>query len=172
MNTSVSSRVRRGLAERGQAAVETGLVILPLLAILCALIDFSMAMFIRNSLVASVREGVRYAITGQIGAGGATCQDASIKNIVQQNSMGLLAGEDGLVRIKLNYYSPATLVDVTDQPRANAGGNVVRVSVYGVSWLWMISGLWAPEGQYTGLTMSAASSDVMEPPPNGAPPCR
>jgi Flp pilus assembly protein TadG len=172
MNNSVSSKASRGLAERGQAAVETGLVILPLFAILCALIDFSMAMFIRNSLVASVREGVRYAITGQTGAGGASCQDASIKKIVQQNSMGLLAGEDGLAKIQLSYYNPATLADVTGQPRANTGGNVVRVSVSGVSWLWMISGLWAPEGQYTGLTISAASSDVMEPPPNGVPPCR
>src|SRR5216110_181026 len=93
-------RVR--LKRKGQAAVEAALVIIPLLAILCAIIDFSMAMFIRNSLVNAVREGVRYAITDQTVTG--KCQDASIKSIVQDNAMGLLAGQDGLDKIQINYY--------------------------------------------------------------------
>jgi len=33
-------------------------------AILCAIIDFSMAVFVRNSLILAVREGARYAVTG------------------------------------------------------------------------------------------------------------
>jgi Flp pilus assembly protein TadG len=170
------ARVKR----KGQAAVEAALVIIPLLAVLCAIIDFSMAMFIRNSLVNAVREGVRYAITGQTGAGGAACQDASIKAVVQENAMGLLSGDEGLSRIQLTYYNPATLADVTALPNANAAGNVVRVTVTGVSWLWMLSGVWqnvaaVQQGAgttYTGLTIGAASSDVMESPPNGVMPCR
>src|SRR5437899_12495943 len=104
-------RVR--LKRKGQAAIEAALVIVPLLAMLCAIIDFSMAMFIRNSLVFAVREGVRYAITGQTGAGGASCQDASIKKVVQENAMGLLAGDDGLARYKINYDDPKNLAEVT-----------------------------------------------------------
>jgi len=167
-------------AQRGQAAVESALVIVPLLAILCAIIDFSMAIFLRNSLILAVRDGTRYAITGQTGAGGNPCQDASIKYIVQQEAMGFLNGPTGLAKIRINYYNPATLADVSALPNSNAGGNVVRVTVSGVSWLWMLSGLWenvaaVRDGQgtkYTGLTIGAASSDVMETPPNGIPPCR
>ena len=165
---------------RGQAAVEAALVIIPIMAVLCAIIDFSMALFIRNSLLLAVREGTRYAITGQTGAGGNACQEASIKSIVQQNAMGVLHGSAGLDKIQIKYPNPATLADVTALPTANAGGNVIRVSVSGVSWLWMLSGMWANASavqdgagpSYLGLTMSAASSDIIEPPPNGVPPCR
>jgi len=178
----IPSKIRAKRYRKGQAAIEAALVIVPLLAMLCAIIDFSMAMFIRNSLVFAVREGVRYAITGQTGAGGASCQDASIKKVVQENAMGLLAGDDGLARIHINYYDPKTLADVTASivPAANSGGNVVRVTVSGVSWLWMLSGMWTNvaavqqgAGQtYTGLTIGAASSDVLETPPSGVPSCR
>jgi Flp pilus assembly protein TadG len=180
MSTTVRAARTSRRKQRGQAAVETALVIVPLLAILCAIIDFSMAIFIRNSLVLAVREGVRYAITGQTGAGGNACQDGSIKYVVQQNSMGMLNGSAGLSKIQINYYSPATLTDVTAQPNANSAGNVVRVTVAGVPWLWMLAGIWenvdAMQGgqgtTYGGLTFGAASSDIMETPPTGIPPCR
>src|SRR5438105_3577299 len=97
IKASAGKTAKRG--QRGNAILESALVIIPLLAILCAIIDFSMAIFIRNSLLLAVREGTRYAITGQTGAGGAACQDASIKNVVQQFSMGLLAGATGLSKI-------------------------------------------------------------------------
>jgi hypothetical protein len=170
--------VSRKKQRRGQAIIESALVILPLFAILCAIIDFSMALFIRNSLVLAVREGTRYAITGQTGAGGNTCQDSSIKYTVQQNAIGLLSGQEGLDRIQITYFDE-NLGDVTANLGANAGGNIVRVSVGGVYWLWMLSGLWenvdlrpGQSQHYSGLTMGAASSDVMEPPPLGVLPCR
>ena len=165
---------------KGQAAVESALIIIPLFAVLCAVIDFSMGLFIRNSLISAVRAGTRYAITGQTGAGGFACQDASIKSIVQTNAMGVLAGASGLSKIQINYYDPATLADVSAAANSNGEGHVIRVSVSGVSWLWMLSGMWANVDamknpgapQYNGLTIGAASSDIMEPPPNGVPPCR
>ncbi len=167
-------------ARRGQAAVEAALAIIPLMALLCAIIDFSMAIFIRNSLILAVRDGTRYAVTGQTGAGGNACQDASIKYIVQQEAMGFLSGAAGLAHIQLNYFNPTTLANVTALPNANAGGNIVQVSVTGMSWLWMLSGVWenasaVQQGTgtpYSGLTIGAASSDVMEAPPNNLVPCR
>jgi Flp pilus assembly protein TadG len=166
-------------SERGQSAIESVLIILPLFAVLCAIIDFSMALFIRNSLVSAVREGTRYAVTGQTGAGGSACQDASIKSIVQNNAMGLLAGSAGAAKINIQYFDE-NLGDVSAAANSNAGGHIVRVSVSGVSWLWMLSGLWenanglkpGASTHYTGLTIGAASSDIVEPPPNGVAPCR
>ena len=86
----------------------------------------------------------------------------------------------GLSKIQINYYDPATLADVSAAANSNGEGHVIRVSVSGVSWLWMLSGMWANVDamknpgapQYNGLTIGAASSDIMEPPPNGVPPCR
>lgn len=158
--------------------LESALVIMPLFAILCATIDFSMALFMRNSLVFAVREGVRYAITGQTGAGGAACQDASVKYIVQQNAMGQLNGSAGLAKIQLKFYDE-NLGDVTAAANSNQAGHIVRVSVSGVPWLWMLSYLWENADvrntsgvHYQSLTMSAASSDILESPPGGVAPCR
>jgi len=160
--------------------LESALIIIPLFAMLCAIIDFSMAIFIRNSLILAVREGARYAVTGQVGYGGGACQDASIKNVVQTNAMGALNGATGLAKIQINYFDAATGADVSAASNSNAGGHVVRVSVAGVNWLWMLSGMWenvnamkAGAGtHYNGLTIGAASSDVMEASPGGMPPCR
>jgi len=159
--------------------LEWMLVILPFYAIICAIIDFSMALFIRNSLNLAVREGVRYAVTQQVGYGGAACQDASIKSVVQANAMGVLNGSTGLSHIQINYYDQ-NLGDVTAAANSNAGGNIVRISVNGVNWLWMMSGMWenvnalrsSSVQHYSGLTMGAASSDIMEPPTSGVLPCR
>ena len=174
---SVRSAARKG--QRGNMMIESAFVIIPLLAILCAIIDFSMAIFMRNSLLNAVREGTRYAITGQTGAG--ACQDASIKSVVQQFSLGILNGAAGLAKININYYDPVTLADVTAAANSNGEGHVVRVSVAGVSWLWMLNGIWqnvdsvrhgSTAQTYTGVTIGAASSDIVEPPPGGVPPCR
>jgi Flp pilus assembly protein TadG len=179
MGTLISAgRAKR--SRKGQAAIEAALVIIPLLAILCAMIDFSVALFIRNSLISAVRAGTRYAITGQTGAGGFSCQDSSVKSIVQTNAMGFLSGSTGLSKIQINFYDPATLADVSAAANSNIEGHIVRVTVTGVSWLWMLSGVWgnadavkhgASTG-YSGLTIGAASSDIVEPPPAGVPPCR
>src|SRR5882757_8824695 len=95
MSKSNSSARKSKKSQRGQAMLESALIIIPLFVIFCAIIDFSMAVFIRNSLILAVREGARYAVTGQVGYGGGACQDASIKNVVQTNAMGVLTGDDG-----------------------------------------------------------------------------
>jgi Flp pilus assembly protein TadG len=52
----------RGLrSERGAALVEFALVVPFLMMIMCATIDFGMAVFTLNNLTAAVREGGRYA---------------------------------------------------------------------------------------------------------------
>src|ERR1700730_15407438 len=90
--------------QRGNAIIEASLVLLPLLAICFALLDIPLAIFIQNTLRNAVREGVRFAITQQTGAGG---QDAAIRAIVIQNSIGFLNQSDidsGASTFAINYF--------------------------------------------------------------------
>lgn len=155
----VSSRRLRG--QKGNALVESGLVILPLMALLFALMDFSLLLFVQNVLHHAVREGVRFAITQQTGPGG---QDAAIKAVVQSNGFGFLTDPS---KITIRYLNPTTLATVTGFG-SNAQGRICIVSVTNYGWRLMV-----PIWQTTGpIRLSASSSDVMEAPPNGILPGR
>ena len=78
-----SSRLK---TQRGNAVVEEALIVLPMLALGFALLDYCLAIFIQNTLRNAVREGIRFAITEQTGSSG---QDAAIKAVVQANGMGV-----------------------------------------------------------------------------------
>jgi Flp pilus assembly protein TadG len=54
--------------EKGQAMVEFALTALVLISLLLALIDLAMMFYVNLTMQHAVREGARYAITGQIGA--------------------------------------------------------------------------------------------------------
>src|ERR1700723_377190 len=97
---------RRRKAQSGNAVVEGALILLPLLAIGFALLDFPLAIFIQNTLQGAVREGCRFAITQQTGTGG---QDAAIKAVVETYSMGFLTNADitsGVSSFSITYYNP------------------------------------------------------------------
>ena len=68
--------------------MEAALVFLPLMALMLALIDFSLALFLRATMQNAVREGVRYAVTYQTSGG--MCQDASIKAVVNPAGVNYL----------------------------------------------------------------------------------
>ena len=151
--------VRRS-REKGSAILEAAFVFLPLLALFFALMDYSVAMFVQNTLRNAVREGVRFAISQQTGAGG---QDLAVKNIVKNNSMGFLVDN---TRTSITYYDPT--LTVVNGTGSNAAGNICLVSVTGFPWSWF-----APLGRSaTALSFTANSSDVMEAPPNGVLPSR
>ena len=67
----------RRTRQRGNAMLEGALALPPLLMLLFATIDFSIALLVKNTVQASVREGVRYAVTGQTVNG--LGQDESIR---------------------------------------------------------------------------------------------
>ena len=146
---------------RGSTVLEAGLVLLPLMAFVCAAIDSSLVMFMKNTVRHATREGVRYAITGQTEAG--MCQDQSIKTVVQRKALGFLAGSAGLERIQVAYYDPETFAAAQNRP-----GNVVEVSVVGLPWSWIVP-VGRPSRQ---IQISAASLDILESAPNGIVPCR
>jgi len=148
---------------RGAALIELPLVLIPLIALWVAIIDFGFGIFLKCTFQHAVREGVRYAVTSRTQAG--MGQDASIKSVVQTNAMGFLNGSPGAAKIYIRYYVPGTLAET----QSNAGGNIVEVSVEGYTWNWI-----APVQRSTmaPLTILARSSDRMEASPAGVPPPR
>ena len=158
----------RRVTQRGSAALEGSLVILPLMAIGFALLDFPLGIFIQNTLRNAVREGVRFAITQQTGSNG---QDAAIKSVVEQNSMGFvnendITGSNPTTAFTVTYYDRSTLNVVTGAG-SNSQGNICVITVT-IQRKWM-----APLWRGTGLlSFSASSSDVMEAPPGGVLPGR
>src|SRR3954447_22803105 len=92
----MTQNLRKKSHERGTAAVETVLVIVPLIMVLLGIIDFSVAIFVMDTVEFAARQGVRYAITGNTANDDATNaplkQDASIRQVVRDNSLGFLKG--------------------------------------------------------------------------------
>jgi hypothetical protein len=158
-----------GTSRRGAVLVDSALATLPLLALFCGVLDFAVAIFLKNTTLFAVRQGVRYAVTSQTMAGKG--HDASIKTTVKTYSMGVLDAlspdHDGTNRIAIQYYDPVTLAELTG-PGSNAGGNIVVISATGLSWAWMVPLL----RDSTPLQFSVASADLMEASPSGGPPAR
>ena len=152
--------------ERGSTLVEFTLTLLPLLALLLLTLDTAWAIFAFASIQEGVREGVRFAITGQV-LGGYSGQDASIRAVVQEYSFGFVKASNANSAVQIHYYSPTTLQELTG-PGSNSGGNIVKVVVSGIS-LTPMAPLWRSNSP---IALSASSSDVMEPSPNGIPPQR
>ena len=153
-------KTSRQSREKGQAAVETALVLLPLCALGFALLDYSLAIFVQNVLRNAVREGIRFAITQQTGAGG---QDAAIKAVVQSKALGFLSDAS---TISVTDYDKTTLLAVTGGG-TNAQGNICVVTITAFPWVAL-----APLWRNAGYSFSASSADVFEAPPNGILPLR
>jgi Flp pilus assembly protein TadG len=164
-NPSTQGKRSRRARQRGNAMLEGALALPPLLMLLFATIDFSIAILVKNTVQSAVREGVRYAVTGQTVGG--LGQDASIRTVVENNSLGFLNSSNGDSLISITYYNPATLAVVTGIG-SNAPGNIVQVQVTGLSWAWMVP--YARSS--TPLQISATSMDIVEPNATGVPPGR
>lgn len=148
--------------QKGAEVVEFGLTVIPLFGFIFLILDVSWMIFAQVTLQSAVRQGVRYAVTGQVMSGKG--QDASIKTVVQNAAVGFLAGTAGANQIAINYYLPNTMASTT----SNAGGNIVEVSIQGFAL--------SPFGPilHSGspIAISAVASDIVEPPANGILPTR
>lgn len=147
-------------SERGVAFVEATVTTLLLLGIMFLLIDLCLALFTKAALQEAARAGVRFAVTERLGTGQSYLND-SIVQVVQQSSLGMLNGTSGACKISINYYNP-----ITGQTSPGRGGDVISVSVSGYNY--------KPIGilkSSSPITITASSSDVMEPCPlGGCPP--
>jgi hypothetical protein len=125
-----------------------------------AIVDFSVPIFLRSLFNHAVREGARYGITYRTEPGMTHSQ--SIKAVVQRNAAGFLNGQAGLDRINVKFYSPDTFLEVLG-PNANAGGNILEVTVSAYRWDW-IAPIWRAAG---GVNLTARSADRLETLPRG-----
>lgn len=154
--------------------VELALTLMPFLVFLFAIIDFGMAIFIQNTAQAATRAGARYAITSQFQtvSGSSLGQDQSVRNVVKAESMGFLTyliplGHTLDQHIAITYYDQTTLAPATGL-NSNRGGNIVQVSITGLSYAWMV-----PLVRASGLfPIVASSADAMEASPVSGPPAR
>ncbi|MCC7174883.1 MAG: pilus assembly protein [Bryobacterales bacterium] len=150
-------------SRRGQALVELPLVLIPLVALWVAVVDFSFAIFLKGTFQHAAREGARYAVTSRTEPG--LGHDASIQAAVQRHAMGFLNGPRGAAKIHIRYYVPGTFTET----QSNAGGNIVEVSIEDYTWNWIAPVL---RGAAAPLNVVARSSDRMEASPGGLPPAR
>ena len=149
-------QARKRDGRRGGAFIESAFVFVPLMAMIVAIFDYSLLIMTRSTLQHAVRTGLRYAITYQTISPGVG-HDASIRQVVKDNSLGFLSNVDGTedpCKICIRYYNPTTLTFVT----ANTPGNVIEVAVENYSWNWV-----APlMRSATPLLMTARATDRME----------
>ncbi len=159
-------RRERENRERGSTLVEFTLTLLPLLGLLMLTVDLAWAIFASACIHEAVREGVRFAITSQV-LSGYSGQDASIRAVVQNYSFGFINDSNVATAVEIHYYVPTTLQEVTGAG-SNSGGNVIKVVVSGISINPTVP-IWRSSSP---LILSASSSDIMEPSPNGVAPKR
>jgi hypothetical protein len=118
-----------------------------------------MVVYVRSTFQQAVREGVRYAITGQNTTG--PCQDDSIKSVVKTNANGWLNSTAASAKIHVRFMSP-----VDGSAATNDAGNIVEVSVE--------SYIYGPMAPYQRVNipaqLTARAYDVMEKIP-GTLPC-
>lgn len=152
--------------------IEMVFTMMPTFALIFAFVDFGLLLFRWSTLQNAVREGCRYAITFQTLP--STGQDASIKSIVQQYAMGVVntttnaCTTTGSVTtgICVNYYAPNALTTPIVSG-GNVPGNIVEVSVQGVSWAWLapISGSFGAGVPFfrnqAAIALNIYSSDIL-----------
>jgi Flp pilus assembly protein TadG len=116
----------------GNALIESAFTLIPTFALIFAFIDFGLMLYRWSSYQNAVREGVRYAITFQTQTSPALGQIASIKNVVQRNSMGLVHASDSPATIFVKFYA-TTAPDVVIASGGNVPGNIVEVSIQNIT---------------------------------------
>ena len=170
---SISARKRC----KGSEIVEFTLTFIPVLAMLCVLIDTGWAIFAESTLQRAVRLGVRTGVTlTAADMTGGACLTETVKGVVQQNAMGLLNGSSGLALIKVHYLQPpapnssSAATDVSTQASGNSSGNIMEVSVQGYSLAPLLPRIfWKQNPDKAPLTISVSSADLIE--PSRTPPC-
>jgi len=179
-DTKIPTRSRRGRRWRcrGNECIEFTLVLLPLFSLTAVLLDTSWAIFAKSALQRAVRIGVRQGVTltaGQMAQH--ACLTDTVKSVVQQNSLGILNGTNGLSMIQVHYLQPpptnstAAATDVSGSSSGNQPGNIMVVSVNNYSLIPIFPRLfsWKQAADVSPLVINVSSADLIEPSRN--PPC-
>lgn len=120
--------------QRGNTILESAFVMTPFFVLLIGVVDFSTTIFLKSTLQNSVNQAVHFAATAQTLPG--LCHEASIRKVLQDNSLGLLSKANEKL-VSVNYYSLADLSRPISGPHGTDAGNVVEVSVANYAWSWL-----------------------------------
>ncbi len=163
MDTNTRRRKRRS---GGAAMIELAFTFVPTWALIFAFVDLGLMLFRWSTLENAVREGCRYAITFQ--RSGTMGQDASIAQVVQQYSLGIVKTTDSPQHIFVKYYSP-TNPNTAITSGGNLPGNIVQVSIENVSWGWIAPLSGTMNGVYTRnpFNLRVYSCDILGGYPSG-----
>jgi Flp pilus assembly protein TadG len=154
---------RRTDRRRGSQLVETMLTILPFFGLAFLCIDAAWGLFIKSTLQQAVREGARYAVTGQVSGG--LGQVASIEGVVKAQALGLLNGSQAPT-LSVHFLNPSTLADLGTAAGVNQGGNIVQVEVSGYQFQPL-----APLFRSSAsIAFNVTAADVIEGSSGGIPP--
>jgi Flp pilus assembly protein TadG len=157
-------RLRQGQSgRRGAELIEACFVFLGFLGLLFLLLNLCWVVFAKASLQHAVREGCRYAVTGQ--TSGSLGQLASVRQVVQANAMGFLYAASDYSKINITFYRTDTLTPVVGAG-SNIGGNLVIISVDGYTIKPLIPLLISS----SPLTFSVRAGDKLEASPGGIAP--
>lgn len=141
--------------------VEVAFSLLIFLGFMFLLIDVCFGMFAKVTLQHAVRSGVRYGVTSRTSTSGGSPLGhiASIKQVVQKESMGLLSDSDMGSYVTVTFYSvssdPPAPVTGTG---ANAAGNLLMVSVNA----WPLNPMMPLLRSSTPVNISVSSGDLIE----------
>lgn len=162
--------------ERGNAFVEFSLVFLMLLMMIVGMFEFTWVLFVRATFHHAARAAVRYAITGGNGNG----LDDEIKQVIKQNSFGLLNDADLDAYVGVEFYDPSCPSGATCPAGGAASaavadaeaGSIVKITI-GCYDLTPVTTLIRKDtnGAPFPFELTVTASDKMEPFP-GAPPGR
>jgi Flp pilus assembly protein TadG len=150
--------------------MEFTLVMLPLFCMIFILLNITWAVFAKSTLQRAVRIGVRTGISATSVPTGTSLTDY-VKSTVQTSALGLLSGTTGLGYVKVNYFLPPAAnstnppTDVSCALNADAGGNIMQVSVQGFSLMPIVPRLydWRQAPDTNPLVVNVYAADIIEP---------
>lgn len=158
---SSSKRSKTRSSRRGQAMVEFALCFLLFLSVVLGFGQLALGLWIKTTLHHAVRQGTRYAITGQTKSG--LGHDASIRSVVVDGSVGLVDSTDADAMISIQYF------DQQGNPTPfNQGGNTIVLTVNNYPIPWLVPLPLSAVGD--GFDVTVSSVDRLEPFPT--PPLR
>lgn len=178
-------RARRN-SRKGNAFLEMAFVLLPLLALICGIVDFSMVLYLKAVFQDAVNQAARFAITynmtyKKINGTTVSCstQQQCILEVLYDNSSGLLSStknrnKNNQLMVYVDWYTPANLGTPATASPVNATGNVVEVRIQDYLWDWIMP-LFAyidlrqpmPSGPPAAFRLAATATDVMQSLPVG-----
>ncbi|MGH9652620.1 MAG: TadE/TadG family type IV pilus assembly protein [Bryobacteraceae bacterium] len=132
--------------------MEFAFMLLPTLGLFFIIINVAWVIFGRACLQEAVREGVRYAITGQALSGDTTFA-SSVQTVTQEHSFGFIPKA---CQVTVQFFSSSNLSSVTNP----AGGDVVEVSVANID----VKPLAALLISSAAIPLSASEADIMQSP--------